>query len=110
MEKILEVNQAAKIGHEKESKPQLNFRGIDKDVPIPKYTRKKSTYGSMSLPLKKMEIGDSKVVPIKYTKENINRLRTKIYTMVKKEGLTRRHYTVNVDPVSDEFLRVWRTV
>jgi hypothetical protein len=82
---------------------------IEKGIPLPKYTKLPAqAKDSLSEDLQKMKPLESRMIDIDYDKKKLNAVRTRIHHIVKKYNLKDRVYTVNVDPVTQKKLRVWR--
>lgn len=85
---------------------------IERGVPLPKYT-KMPAKNDLTEDLKKMKAPvagefESRLIDIDFSDKSLNAMRTRIHEIQKRESLSDRKFTVNVDPIGGKKLRVWR--
>jgi hypothetical protein len=80
---------------------------IESNIPLPKYT-KMAVRNDLADDLQKMKVGQSRLIDVDFSKEALNTMRTRIHTIQQKHEITDRRFTVNVDPVEEKKMRVWR--
>lgn len=86
---------------------------IEEGIPLPKYT-KLPKKDDLVEDLKAMLPMQSRLIDLPFSEQELNRVRTRIHAILKKQKLRNRRFAVNKDPISAAQpgaipkLRVWR--